>query len=83
MKLTHIALSTALAFTLLPVSASAAPSKQDLQKKIESLEKEACKIILQSNGKLLSFKIGLEASTFHPFHYKLTQLDELSVREEI
>lgn len=51
--------------------------------KLESLEKEACKIILKSKGRLLSFKIGLKASIFYPFYYKLIQLDELAIKEEI
>ncbi|PIP91628.1 MAG: hypothetical protein COW01_01495 [Bdellovibrionales bacterium CG12_big_fil_rev_8_21_14_0_65_38_15] len=51
--------------------------------KLESLEKGACKIILKSNGELLSFKVGLKESDFYPFHYKLIQLDEINAQEEI
>ena len=51
--------------------------------KLQSLEKETCKIIIQSNKSLLAFKIGLKASSFYPFHYKLIQIDELPVKEEI
>jgi len=51
--------------------------------KLESLEKKTCKMIFKSNGDLTSFKIGLKESVFYPFHYKLIQLDELTVKEEI
>lgn len=51
--------------------------------KLESLEKGVCKIIFKSNDELLSFKIGLEESSFYPFHYKLIQLDEVKVQEKV
>lgn len=49
--------------------------------KLESLAKGVCKIIFKSNDELLSFKIGLEESSFYPFHYKLIQLDEVKAKE--
>lgn len=49
---------------------------------VQSLEKDACKIVFTSNGKLMAFKIGMSASGDHPFHYKLTTLDEIPVKAE-
>ena len=51
--------------------------------RISSLEKGACKIIIKSEAKLLAFKIGLAENSSFPFHYKLIQLDELPIKEEV
>jgi len=51
--------------------------------KLQSLEEGTCKIILRSQGKLVAFKIGLDESTLYPFNYKLIQLDELAVKEQM
>jgi hypothetical protein len=51
--------------------------------KLQSLEEGICKIILKSQGKLVAFKIGLDESTLYPFNYKLIQLDELAVKEQM
>jgi hypothetical protein len=51
--------------------------------KLQSLEEGTCKIILKSQGKLVAFKIGLDESTLYPFNYKLIQLDELAVKEQM
>lgn len=55
--------------------------KVDKILKLESLEKNFCKIILKSDGDLLSFKISLKESSFFPFHYKLIQLDQLAINK--
>jgi len=49
---------------------------------VQSLEKGACKIVLQSEGKLLAFKIILAGSNLNPFYYKLLQLDEIPAKEK-
>lgn len=51
--------------------------------KLESLEEKSCKIILKSKGELVAFKINLEESVFYPFNYKLIQMDQLPIKEEI
>ncbi len=50
---------------------------------VKSLESGACKIIVQSNKKLLAFKVILESSDDFPFFYKLNELIELSADEEV
>jgi len=50
---------------------------------VQSLEKEACKIVLKSEGSLTAFKIKLVGSYSNPFYYKLIQLDEIQASEEI
>ncbi len=50
---------------------------------VKSLEVGACKIVLKSEGKLAAFKIKLDASDSHPFYYKLIQLDEIPLKEEL
>ena len=50
---------------------------------VKSLEIGSCKIVLKSEGKLTAFKIKLDASDSNPFYYKLIQLDEIPVKEEI
>ena len=50
--------------------------------RIHSLERGACKIILDSEGELLSFKISMVSSESYPFFYKLNQIDELPVKEK-
>ena len=49
---------------------------------VQSLEKNACKIVFTSNGKLMAFKIGMSESEDHPFFYKLTTLDEIPAKTE-
>lgn len=49
---------------------------------VKSLEKDRCKVVFTSNGKLMAFKIGMSASDDHPFHYKLITLDEIPVKAE-
>ncbi len=49
---------------------------------VKSLEPGACKIIVQSNKKLLAFKVILESNDDFPFFYKLNELIELSADEE-
>lgn len=49
---------------------------------VKSLEKDACKVVLTSNGKLMAFKIGMNGNNDHPFYYKLTTLDEIPVKAE-
>jgi hypothetical protein len=50
---------------------------------VQSLEKEACKIVLKSEGTLTAFKIKLQGTDKNPFFYKLIQLDEIPAKEEI
>jgi hypothetical protein len=50
---------------------------------VQSLEKEACKIVFKSEGTLTSFKIILQGSHTNPFYYKLIQVDELAAKEKI
>lgn len=50
---------------------------------VQSLESGACKIVLKSEGSLTAFKIKLQGSDANPFFYKLIQLDEIPVKEEI
>lgn len=50
---------------------------------LKSVEAGACKIIFQSDKKLFSFKIILESNDDYPFFYKLNELVELSVDEEV
>lgn len=49
---------------------------------VQSLEKGACKIILRSEGSLLSFKVILEGKDSNPFFYRLKELEELQVTKE-
>jgi hypothetical protein len=49
---------------------------------VESLEKGACKIVFKSEGKLIAFKVILQASHSNPFYYKLIQVDEIATKEE-
>lgn len=49
--------------------------------KLQSLELGACKVIFESAGELLAFKITLKESALYPFDYKLNQIDELSTKE--
>ena len=55
--------------------------KMDELLKAESLESGACKIILKSEGKLLSFRLGLVEKTSFPFHFKIVQIDEQKISE--
>lgn len=50
---------------------------------VKSLEIGACKIILKSEGILTAFRIGLQGRDSNPFYYKLIQLDEIPVKEEL
>lgn len=50
---------------------------------VKSLEEGACKIVLKSEGILTAFKIKLQGNDKNPFYYKLIQLDEIPVKEEI
>lgn len=50
--------------------------------KLQSLEKGACKIIIESEDELLAFKLTLLKKFYFPFDYKLNQIDELPVKEE-
>lgn len=50
---------------------------------IESLEQKACRIIFESEGSLLSFKITLLEDSNFPFNYKVNQVDELHAPKEV
>lgn len=50
---------------------------------LKSVEAGACKIVFQSDKKLVAFKIVLESSDDFPFFYKLNELVELSADEEV
>jgi hypothetical protein len=50
---------------------------------LKSIEAGACKIVFQSDKKLVAFKIILESSDDFPFFYKLNELVELSADEEV
>lgn len=50
--------------------------------KVDSIEKGACRIILESAEGLLAFKVTLLEGRRFPFHYKLNQIDELLAQEE-
>lgn len=54
--------------------------KVDKILKLYSSRVETCKIVLKSEGNLLSFKIGLAKNDSFPFYYKLVQLDEIAVK---
>lgn len=49
---------------------------------VKSIEEGACKYILKSGNKLLAFKISLKSSNSYPFYYKLSQVDELPIKED-
>ncbi|MCT4641230.1 MAG: hypothetical protein N4A33_02965 [Bacteriovoracaceae bacterium] len=51
--------------------------------KLESIERDHCRVILKSGQELISFKIGLEGSLLYPFNYKLKQLDETRIQENM
>jgi hypothetical protein len=50
--------------------------------KVDSLEKGACRIILDSGSGLLAFKVSLLENQNFPFYYKLNQIDELELDKE-
>jgi hypothetical protein len=50
---------------------------------IESLEERACRIIFESEGSLLSFKVTLLEDSSFPFNYKVNQIDELHAPKEV
>lgn len=50
---------------------------------LKSIEAGACKIVFQSDKKLVAFKIMLESNDDFPFFYKLNELVELSTDEEV
>lgn len=50
---------------------------------LKSVEAGACKIVFQSDKRLVAFKIVLESSDDFPFFYKLNELVELSADEEV
>ena len=50
---------------------------------VQSLEKDACKIVFKSEGNLTAFKIILQGSHTNPFYYKLIQVDEIAAKEQI
>jgi hypothetical protein len=50
--------------------------------KVDSLEKGACRVILESGEGLLAFKVTLLESSSFPFYYKLNQIDELALDKE-
>ena len=45
---------------------------------LKSMETNFCKMIIDSNRKLLAFKIGLSASEQNPFFYKIQSIDEIA-----
>jgi len=49
--------------------------------KIDSVEEKSCRLILKSEGKLTSYKIGLIANNSYPFYYKVNQIDEIPATE--
>jgi hypothetical protein len=46
---------------------------------LRSAEKDRCRIVLKSEGRLIAFDILLSANDSNPFHYKVAQLDEIAV----
>lgn len=50
---------------------------------VQSLERNACKIIFKSQGALTSFKIVLHESKDYPFYYQILQLDEVGLDKEV
>jgi hypothetical protein len=50
---------------------------------LKSIEAGACKIVFQSDKRLVAFKIILESKDDFPFFYKLNELVELSADEEV
>lgn len=50
---------------------------------VQSLEKNACKIIFKSNEVLTAFKITLHESKDYPFYYQVLQLDEVGHDKEM
>mgnify|MGYP006446957749 CR=1 FL=1 len=50
--------------------------------KVNSLDTGACKVILDSEGELLSFKVTMLEDAGFPFYYKLNQIDELPIEEK-
>lgn len=49
---------------------------------VRSVEENKCRLLLKSNGKLLSFLVTLSADVQNPFYYKLFRLDEVPVGDE-
>ena len=49
--------------------------------KLESVEKNFCKIVIESEKKLMAFKMGLSEDDSNPFFYKVLSIDELALKE--
>lgn len=49
---------------------------------VRSTEENKCRLVLKSDGKLLSFLATLSADNNNPFYYKLFRLDEIPVNGE-
>jgi hypothetical protein len=50
--------------------------------KIKSIDQNKCQVIVKTNGKVRSFKLGMIADDSYPFHYKLYELDEVELNED-
>lgn len=48
---------------------------------LQSIEKGFCKLILENEGNLRSFKIGLSKDEANPFYYKVLSIDEIPAEE--
>ncbi len=57
--------------------------KIDQVLKVSSIEVGKCKIIIKSSGVLRSFVVALIEDKSFPFSFKLNQLDEVELRENI
>lgn len=49
--------------------------------KLKSIEEGFCNLVIDSNSKLLAFRIGLHGDDSNPFYYKILSIDELPVKE--
>lgn len=60
------------------------PFSMDIQKvyQVISLKNNACKVVLQADGKLQAFKVIMKANESFPFHYKLSEIVELAPNKE-
>ena len=57
--------------------------KVDQVLKVSSIEAGKCRLIIKSSGVLRSFVVGLIEDKSFPFSFKLNQLDEVELKENI
>jgi hypothetical protein len=50
---------------------------------VQSIELEACRLVLKTDQKLKSLKITLDKNDAYPFYYKIIRIDELANDSEV